>query len=89
MSYDTNPYILMTRACREINTDPQRRCYNGAHFSSELVWTEWEALDRLATQAEADRKVKFWTELNEYAVGQRGASAKREFKIEQLQEVEA
>ena len=25
----------------EINTDPQRRCYNGCHFSSEWVWTDW------------------------------------------------
>lgn len=25
-----------------VNTDPQRRCYNGCHFSSIDVWTEWE-----------------------------------------------
>ena len=86
MSFDTNPYILMTRHCREVNTDPQRRCYNGAHFSSALVWTDWELLDRLATQSDADRKLRFWTELNDYAVSQRGPSAKREFKVECQQE---
>lgn len=25
-----------------INTDPQRRCYNGCHFSSRVEWSEWE-----------------------------------------------
>ena len=89
MSYDTNPYILMTRGCMEVNTDPQRRCYNGCHFSSELVWTDWGVLDRLATQSEADRKLKFWTELNDYAVSHRGPSAKREFKIMQHEEATA
>jgi len=28
----------------EINTDPQRRCYNGCHFKSKLVWTDWDTL---------------------------------------------
>lgn len=30
--------------CRKqitINTDPQRRCYDGCNFSEETVWTEW------------------------------------------------
>ena len=25
-----------------VNTDPQRRCYNGCHFSSRVDWSEWE-----------------------------------------------
>jgi len=28
------------------------------------------------------QKLKFWTELNDYAVSERGESARREFKVE-------
>lgn len=69
---------IMQRNKILINTDPQRRCYNGAHFSSELVWSEWEALE---TCEDAEDRIKFWQDLNDYAVSQRGAGAKREFKI--------
>lgn len=72
---------LYTRARVLVNTDPQRRCYNGCHFSSELQWTAWAVLDSFpADQAAA--KLQFWQELNNYAVSQRGESAKREFKME-------
>lgn len=83
-SYDTNKFLLMHRKRLLRNTDPQRRCYNGAHFSSEIVWTNWGVLDRLPTQEVAQRKLKFWTELNDYAVSSRGESARSEFKIEEL-----
>ena len=89
MSYATNRYSLMTRGCYEVNTDPQRRCYNGCHFSSEIVWTEWSEIDRLPTAEAAERKLKFWSELNDYAVSQRGEGAKREFKIVEQEEVTA
>jgi hypothetical protein len=89
MSYDTNPYVLMTRECYEVNTDPQRRCYDGCHFSSEIVWTAWSTLDRLPNAEAAARKLKFWRELNDYAVSQRGEGAKREFKIVEQKEVTA
>lgn len=35
-------YELHIRRGIEYNTDPQRRCYNGCHASSEVVWSEWE-----------------------------------------------
>jgi hypothetical protein len=25
-----------------VNTDPQRRCYDGCHFSPREEWTDWE-----------------------------------------------
>ena len=63
-----------------INTDPQRRCYNGCHFSSEFVWTPWEVLESEIAEERLSRKIEFWEEINEYAVSQRGESAKTEFR---------
>lgn len=73
--------VLFVRRRIEVNTDPQRRCYNGCHFSSELRWTAWESLDRFDSSKTED-KLKFWRELNDYAVSQRGDSAKCEYKVE-------
>jgi hypothetical protein len=36
---------IETREKLLINTDPLRRCYNGSHFKSELVWSSWEVLE--------------------------------------------
>lgn len=74
-------YVIMRRNQMLINTDPQRRCYNGCHFKSELVWTSWENLDFQPTKEKADQRLKFWTGLNDYAVSQRGEGARSEFKI--------
>ena len=65
----------------EINTDPQRRCYNGCHAKSEWVLQPWEVFDYAEDDAAAERKVKFWRELNDYAISQRGESARTEFKL--------
>jgi hypothetical protein len=81
MSYDTNPYVLMSRKQIFVWDDPMRRCYDGAFGAHHFEWSEWEILDRLADQETADRKLKFWRELNDYAVSQRGKSALQEFKI--------
>ena len=67
-----------------VNTDPQRRCYNGAHFSSALVDTEWERFDNEPTLDKAEKRMKFWTDLNDYAVSQRGESAKVRYKIVEM-----
>lgn len=76
-----NKFEIHRRDQRLINTDPQRRCYNGCHAKSELVWTGWEVLDYAKDDAAAERKVKFWRELNDYAISQRGESARTEFKL--------
>jgi hypothetical protein len=75
------PVTILMRQQLEVNTDPQRRCYNGCHASSELVWTSWGVLERGLTPETVDRRVAFWQELNDYAVSQRGKSARRYFKI--------
>lgn len=72
-------YVIRHRKRIEVNTDPQRRCYNGCHFSSELRWTEWAVLDRCPAD-KVESKLKFWRELNDYAVSQRGESARTEFE---------
>ena len=63
-----------------INTDPQRRCYNGAYASSELVWTPWEHFVTESTTV-VHEKLTFWKELNDYAVNCRGESARCEYRI--------
>ena len=63
-----------------VNTDPQRRCYNGCHFSSEDVWTEW-GLFETVQEENAERRLLFWRGLNAYAVSQRGESAKVEYEV--------
>jgi hypothetical protein len=75
-----NPFVLMCRSRYLHLNDP--RCYNGCYFDAEYRWGQWEVLDRLPTQEKADSTITFWTELNDYAVSQRGEGAKSEFKIE-------
>ena len=40
----TKTHTLWVRHKFEVNTNPQRRCYNGCHAKSEIVWTAWEDL---------------------------------------------
>lgn len=79
-------FSIMTRHKILINTDPQRRCYNGCHFSSELVWSEWDLLQCNIPEGKTEDRLKFWRELNDYAVSQRGESARAEFKLEEQKE---
>ena len=63
-----------------VNNDPQRRCYNGCHASTELVWTGWEVLEYDVPSERIEARMKFWRELNDYAISQRGEGARREFR---------
>lgn len=54
------PFEIQSREAREYNTDPQRRCYNGAHFSSEWRWGEWKTLLTLKTPEEARESLAVW-----------------------------
>lgn len=72
---------IHTRHKLLVNTDPQRRCYNGCHFSSEWQWTPWEHLET-SSEDKIEARLQFWIELNDYAVSARGESARREFKLE-------
>ncbi len=55
-----------------VNTDPQRRCYHGAHFSSKEVWSDWTSLESGVAADKVEARLTFWRELNAYAVAQRG-----------------
>lgn len=35
-------FKIFLRTKRIINTDPQRRCYNGRNFSERIEYGEWE-----------------------------------------------
>ena len=69
--------VIEYRDKHEVNTDPQRRCYNGAHYSSAIVWGPWIELDHFATE----ERLQWWRDLNEYAVQARGESARSEYRI--------
>lgn len=48
----------------EVNTDPQRRCYNGCHFSSEMVWTGWSRIYALPTLEDAEQSIVSYKAIN-------------------------
>jgi len=73
---------IQTRRRKLINTDPQRRCYNGCNYNEELTWTGWEDLDH-ARSDDAENRMQWWKELNDDAVKDRGESARREFRIKE------
>jgi hypothetical protein len=73
-------YTLRRRGRQVVNTDAQRRCYDGAHYNSEVVFTPWEVLDSSVPADKREERLKFWRELNDYAVSQRGAGARYEFE---------
>lgn len=64
-----------------INTDPQRRCYNGCHAKSELIWTPWEVLEYDVPEDRIERRLEFWRELNQIAIDGRGEGARRELRV--------
>lgn len=66
MSKPHRKYLLMVQRTVEVNTDPQRRCYNGCHFSSEFVKQGWEVLDSSDNKEELERDAKSWQELNRH-----------------------
>jgi hypothetical protein len=63
-----------------VNTDPQRRCYNGCHAKSELQWTDWGVLEYEVPEDRIEQRLNYWRSLNDYAVSQRGEGARRECK---------
>lgn len=73
-------YHIYHRYQSFVNTDPQKRCYNGCHFSGEWQWSDWERVEYGVPSNKIDDRLKFWKELNDYAVSERGPSARKEFK---------
>ena len=81
-------YTLYSRTKVEVNTDTQRRCYNGCHAKSELRYTAWEVLHYSIPESRKESSLVFWRVLNDFAVSQRGESARSEFKVELNKEIE-
>ena len=57
-----------------VNTDPQRRCYDGCNFSEAEVWTAWSFFMPCRSRERAEEEAQSWRQLcpkNEYEV--RGA----------------
>ena len=57
-------FTLWVRRKVEVNTDTQRRCYNGAHASSRLEWTAWEDLLDYSSQVAAEDTMQTFQKIN-------------------------
>lgn len=57
-------YRIYGRRQLEWNTDPRRRCYNGCHFSSEWVWTEWYHLGTVFSIEDAEKSIDIYKRVN-------------------------
>jgi len=61
----------------------KKRCYNGCFHPDdwEEGWTSWSWLNLKMTKEQAERRLKFWEELNTYAVKQRGNKDESQYRI--------
>lgn len=57
-------FTLGVRKKIEVNTDPQRRCYNGCHARSEMVWTAWADLLDYTTEAAGRDTLECFQKIN-------------------------
>lgn len=51
-----------------VNTDPQRRCYNGCHFKSEMQWSAWDWIEWSVKPEMVEDRLEYWRDLNDYSV---------------------
>lgn len=65
-------YHLLFRKKIVVNTDPQRRCYDGCHFSSVKVWTDWQPVAPYRTLEDAQSAAATFKQIN----------PERQYKIE-------
>lgn len=73
-------YNIEYSSSYEVNTDPQRRCYYGVHTKSEVVRSKWRVMEYNVNSSIVEERLKFWNELNDYAVSQRGPSARTYYR---------
>lgn len=71
-------HILVRKKKLKLN-DP--RCYNGCFYDAEYVDGEWRVLEYNIPESEIQSRLDFWIDLNNYAVSQRGESARKQFKV--------
>ena len=70
--------ILVREKKLQLN-DP--RCYNGCFFDAEYIDGGWWVLESNIPESKVQSRLDFWVDLNNYAVSQRGESARKQFKI--------
>lgn len=56
-------YQIQFRSRVIVNTDPQRRCYNGVNFSEEKRWTEWTSFGRYSKE-DGEESIKCFQSIN-------------------------
>ena len=84
MSEKGTVLVIQSRGWEVYNNDPQRRCYNGAHYSTAKRLTPWETIDWDVKNPE--KRLEFWRDLNDYAVSERGEEARCEFRVVEAEE---
>ena len=62
-------------------TDPQRRVYNGCIHSYEIYYTPFEDLESEIPEDKVEKCLAFWTDLNDYAVSQRGEDSRSKYRV--------
>ena len=62
-------------------TDPQRRVYNGCAFSSKQTFEPFEVLESNIAPEDAEERLAFWVDLNNYAVSARGERARNKYRL--------
>lgn len=74
-------FAIEHRRLTLVNTDPQRRCYDGYHYKSEWRWTQWSELETWDKRSVAVGRLQFWRDLTDYAVRERGKPATKEYRV--------
>lgn len=57
-------FELEVRERIQVNTDPQRRCYNGCNAKSEVVWTNWSYLYSVENREEGEASIANFKRIN-------------------------
>lgn len=57
-------FSVMWRMKITLNTDPQRRCYNGCHFSENIIWSEWKSIVDVHTREAAEEAARTYKLIN-------------------------
>lgn len=60
----STPVSVYFRKPVTINTDPQRRCYNGCNFSEETTWMEWTLLGPYSSREIAQESIALFQRIN-------------------------
>lgn len=53
-------FQVYSRSRRVINTDPQRRCYNGCNFSERVEYGDWTAFQECETEEQAEQVARIF-----------------------------